>query len=99
YPLLNSTANASTGLVPDWSNSCNRNSPNYTYDAARTPWRVVTDYVWHGAPEAKTFVDRMTNWAEVQGIANIFDGFDLNGNAISNNRNSAFIGAFAVGAM
>lgn len=105
YPLLNGVANSSTGLVPDWSDasegSCGSGRPlNYTYDAARTPWRVATDYLWYGTPEAKTFNDRITNWLDStpSGITGVRDGYQLNGTLVGQYVNAAFTGGFATGA-
>lgn len=101
YALLNGVANGSTGLVPDWSGNCGAGkSANYTYDAARTPWRVITDYLWYGTPAAKTFADRMTNWVEGQpdGLPGIRDGYTTSGTKTGMYVNAAFTGAFAVAA-
>jgi endo-1,4-beta-D-glucanase Y len=110
YAILSRAQNPTSGLVPDWtdengapggsSNGCPLSS-NYAYDAARVPWRVATDYLWWGAPEAKTFLDRMTDWLSGPGggIRSLGDGYDLSGNRYSNNHNSTFVGGFALGAM
>jgi endo-1,4-beta-D-glucanase Y len=110
YAILGRAQNPSSGLVPDWTdengapggsgNGCPLSS-NYAYDAARVPWRVATDYLWWGVPEAKAFLDRMTNWVSgpAGGIRSVGDGYDLSGNRTSNNHNSTFVGAFALGAM
>lgn len=106
YVLLARTEHDTTGLVPDWSDAwgnpgggsgCRNGGVNYTYDAARTPWRIATDYLWHGTPAAQTWLTKVTNW--VPDIYNIGDGFALNGTQLSNYHNSVFVGAFALGAM
>jgi endo-1,4-beta-D-glucanase Y len=109
YTVLERAANASTGLVPDWtdtngtaggsSDGCPK-SANYTYDAARTPWRIATDYVWWGTPRAKTWLDRVTDFIDTSGgIYQVGDGYALDGTRLSQNHNSTFTGAFALAAM
>ncbi len=57
YTLINANANATTGLVSDWSgasgatNACQTGSVSgqYGYDACRNPWRMSTDVAWWGA--------------------------------------------------
>jgi len=80
-----------TNLVPDWgkSDGTNPNGGGYYYDACRTPWRVATDYVWFGTPEAKTFLTNISTFVDARGgIAST--PFD---------KNSAFLGAFALSGM
>lgn len=109
YTVLENAAHAQTGLVPDWTDvngtpggsgdGCPR-SANYTYDAARTPWRFATDYVWWGTPRAKTWLDRVTEFVSSSGgIRAVGDGYTLDGSRLSSNYNSTFVGAFALGAM
>jgi endo-1,4-beta-D-glucanase Y len=108
YTILERAANATTGLVPDWTDingtpggsgdNCSGGG-DYYYDAARTPWRIATDYVWWGTPAAKTWLDRLTDWVDLQGIAQIGDGYTLTGSQTSGNHNSTFVGAFATAAM
>jgi len=100
YTLLNSVANSSTGLVPDWSSECEGKSQNYSYDAARTPWRVATDYLWYGTPAAKTFADRVTNWVVAQGgIGSVKAGYTTSGSPTANYSDVVFSGAFATAAL
>jgi hypothetical protein len=59
------------------SNSGGARASSYTYtddvgsDAARTPWRIATDYVWYGTSSAKPFLDKITTWFKGKGIANV----------------------------
>jgi endo-1,4-beta-D-glucanase Y len=108
YAQLSRTANAATGLVPNWSNlqgnaGCagKPNGDRYGYDAARTPWRVATDYVWNGTPAAKDWLGKVVTWVDgpAGGIAAIGDMYQLNGTKESKNHNSTFTGAFALAAM
>jgi len=61
YGLITANANATTGLVTDWSdntgvsNACNGSSAGtYGFDACRNPWRMATDVIWHGTTTAAT---------------------------------------------
>jgi endo-1,4-beta-D-glucanase Y len=81
----------STGaLVPNWGTiSGTATDANYGYDACRTPWRVATDYVWFETAAAKTFLQNVSIYVDSKnGVANV--PFD---------KNSAFIGAFALSGM
>lgn len=108
YAQLARTANGSTGLVPNWSNMSGGggcagkpNGDRYGYDAARTPWRVATDYVWNGTPAAKDWLGKVVTWVDgpAGGITAIGDMYQLNGTKESPNHNSTFTGAFALAAM
>lgn len=101
YGTLNSATHPSTGLVPDfYGNNCGgKSTTEYKYDAARTPWRIATDFVWWNTPQAQTWLQKIMTWASAIGPGNIKDGYTLDGNAISNYVNSAFVGGFATGAM
>jgi endoglucanase len=108
YTQLSRSANGSTGLVPNWSNmsgggGCNgyANGDRYGYDAARTPWRVATDYVWNGTPAAKDWLGKLVTWVDgpAGGITAIGDMYTLSGTKESPNHNSTFTGAFALAAM
>ncbi len=107
YGALNSAANGTTGLVPNWSNGsfqpgCASGDGNYGYDAARTPWRVAVDYVWFGTPAAKTYLSKLVTWVG-NGISVVGDGYTLSAAspavALSTNHNSTFTGAFSCAAM
>jgi len=108
YTQLTRTRNASTGLVPNWSNMSGSpgcggyaNADRYGYDAARTPWRVAVDYVWNGTPAAKEWLDKLVTWVDGPGggITAIGDMYTLSGTKESPNHNSTFTGAFALAAM
>ena len=72
---------------------------SYQYDAARTPWRIATDYLWWGTAAADTWLTQVGNWSNGVGAANIVDGYNHNGTAYSSYKNSAFTGAFALAQM
>jgi endo-1,4-beta-D-glucanase Y len=108
YTQLSRSANGSTGLVPNWSNMSGGagcagkpNGDRYGYDAARTPWRVATDYVWNGTPAAKDWLGKVVTWVDgpAGGITAIGDMYQLNGTKEGKNHNSTFTGAFALAAM
>jgi endoglucanase len=108
YVQLSRTDNDSTGLVPNWSNmsggaGCGGkpDGDRYGYDAARTPWRVATDYVWFGTPAAKEWLEKVSKWVDgpAGGIAAIGDKYTLSGTKESPNHNSTFTGAFALTGM
>ncbi|HVY27181.1 MAG TPA: glycosyl hydrolase family 8 [Polyangiaceae bacterium] len=108
YTQLSRTANGSTGLVPNWSNmsggaGCGGkpDGDRYGYDAARTPWRVATDYVWNGTPAAKDWLTKLVTWVDgpAGGITTIGDKYQLNGTKESPNHNSTFTGALALAGM
>lgn len=109
YTILNANANSSTGLVSDWCNGSG--SPGgsgyafgglrYHYDAARTPWRIATDYIWWGNTTAQAWCTKVTTWVNGGGggIANIGDSYEQNGTKQSNNHNSTFTGGLACAAL
>jgi endo-1,4-beta-D-glucanase Y len=112
--LLLQARNSTTGLNPAWTDqtgsittggNCNVAASgggaktDYQFDAARTPWRIVVDYLWWGTPDAKAFCDKVTSFASGKGIANIVAGMKTDGTDNVNYKNSAFTGAFAIGAM
>jgi endoglucanase len=108
YTQLMRTANGSTGLVPNWSNMQGQagcggydKADRYGYDAARTPWRVATDYVWFGTPAAKDWLTKVVTWVDgpAGGITAIGDMYTLSGTKESPNHNSTFTGAFALAGM
>lgn len=90
YSLLAAASNGSTGLLRNWGssdggdataechNSFNR-AASYGDDAARTPWRIVTDYLWNGTAAAKSWNDRVTTWVNTVGITNTAQWYELGG--------------------
>jgi endo-1,4-beta-D-glucanase Y len=87
YDILTSVANATTGLVPDWTTST-----TYSYDATRTPFRIALDACWNNEPKAIAFSQKIGAFFAGVGVANIVDGYNLNGTTTSGNHNSTFIG-------
>ncbi len=105
YTILNNSANASTGLVPDWQTvagaaGCEGRTNFFRYDACRAPYRIALDYLWNGNENAKKWCTKVSGWANGIGAAKINDGYNLNGSANnSGNHTTSFVGGFAVAAM
>ncbi len=115
YTLLAAASDPTTGLVRNWGSAdggdatpeCHDSytrAASYGDDAARTPWRIATDYLWNGTPAAKSWNDRVTNWVDGVGIANTAQWYELGGNvdeqAPSPHDHTAInVGPWAVGAM
>ena len=90
YWLLEAASDSRTGLVRNWGSADGGNATpechdaytraaSYGDDAARTPWRVVTDYLWYGTGAAKTWSDRVTSWVASVGIENTAQWYLLDG--------------------
>lgn len=115
YPLLASASNGTTGLVRNWGSSdgsdatadCHNayiRSASYGDDAARTPWRIATDYLWNGVTEADQWNDKMTAWVNTIGITNTVQWYHLDGNPDTEaptyqDHTAINVGPWAVGAM
>ncbi|KRD62872.1 licheninase [Flavobacterium sp. Root935] len=116
YTVINNNLtvnNAVGGLVSDWceasgaysaiaaANGYNNSGKGYTYDAARTPWRIAVDYLWYGNADAKTYAKKSSDFVRVNlgGSANIKDGYNQNGTVSGQWHNATFVGAFACAAM
>jgi endo-1,4-beta-D-glucanase Y len=84
YPIYQARMN---GLVPDWAkvDGSDWYGASYSYDACRTPWRVMVDYAWSGEPKAKTFLQGITTYTDANGLGSMPN-------------NSAFVGSFALAA-
>ncbi|AXB55924.1 glycosyl hydrolase family 8 [Flavobacterium fluviale] len=114
YTVINNNLtvnNAVGGLVSDWCEASgayssqaggyNNGGKSYTYDAARTPWRIAVDYLWYGNADAKTYAKKSSDFVRVNlgGSANIKDGYNQNGTVNGQWHNATFVGAFACAAM
>jgi endo-1,4-beta-D-glucanase Y len=100
--------NGTTGFVSDWRGGCagsNGRGSDYSWDAVRTPWRIATDYLWWGTPEAATFLQKMSGWAGGAGggaymVSEVVNGYTLSGQKLmAGARNSAFSGGFMFAGM
>jgi len=114
YTIINNNLtvnNAVGGLVSDWCMASGAYSPQaggynqggktYSFDAARTPWRIAVDYAWYGNADAKTYSKKSSDFVRVNlgGSANIKDGYNQNGSLSGQWHNATFVGAFACAAM
>lgn len=104
--------NSDNGLVPAWCTSDGEPNNNvwnngeapthYQYDSCRTPFRIGLDYCFHSEPRALDYVAKTSGFFSEVGVANIVDGYDLDGTPrpqFSGGQSAAFIGPAAVGAM
>jgi len=115
YDLLAVASNESTGLVRNWGsadggeatadcrNAYNR-ANSYGDDAARTPWRIATDWQWNATADAKAWNDKVTTWVKSVGITNIVQWYNLDGTPDMeantwDDHTAINIGPFAVGAL
>jgi endo-1,4-beta-D-glucanase Y len=109
-----------TGLLPDfmmnlntngvpasanWSGAGNPNDGQYFYHAARSPLRLVADYISSGGSEArsKTALAKMNTWIRMKTMDNpamIIDGYNITtGATIGNGPTVVFEGPFGAAAV
>jgi hypothetical protein len=104
-----------TGLLPDFIVGINTKprparrgylegatDGQYSYNACRVPWRLTTDYLMSGELRALTAVRKINTWIRTETRDNprqIGDGYDLNGNVVSDGNVMAFVGPLGVSAM
>jgi len=115
YELLAKASNSSTGLVRNWGssdgngatadchNAYNR-AGSYGDDAARTPWRVATDYLWYKNEQAKAWNDKVTQWVKSVGVENVVQWYNVDGSPDTeantwDDHTVINLGPFTVGAM
>jgi hypothetical protein len=92
YTYFGAAQDDTTGLVPAWSQangslqigcspqvSGGGGTGEYQADAARTPWRVATDYLWSGVPRAQSFLQLIGGFAGGQDVMRIRDRYALSG--------------------
>lgn len=95
-------ASGATGLLPDWSTASGDPASGmgfqYKYDAARVPWRLAVDAVWHGSAQAIAQLDKLNSFWQGVGVGNIKDGYNLNGSLIGQWHNATFVATAAAGA-
>jgi endo-1,4-beta-D-glucanase Y len=96
YTQLAGVANATTGLVPNWVGNCpGQTDPTlFSYDAARVPWRLATDYYWWGTAAAKPVLTTLVAWANQQGIGTLGDKYTTAGMKTNNYPTAVMIGSF-----
>ncbi|HET6146720.1 MAG TPA: glycosyl hydrolase family 8 [Polyangia bacterium] len=90
YTLLAQYQATMGGLVSEWGFVDGRTDGSpYGYNACRTPWRIATDYFWYCTAEARTFLQNVSTYVDGQGGVS----------GVPFDKNSAFLGAFALSAM
>jgi hypothetical protein len=92
------TSNGNTNLIPAWSSSngglglaggCNPqvsgggDTGDFQADAARTPWRVATDFQWNGGADSQAFLQRVVTFAKTQRIVQIVSRYNLGGQPLN----------------
>ncbi|MBE0390206.1 glycosyl hydrolase family 8 [Flavobacterium sp. PL002] len=112
YTVINNNLqvnNAVGGIVSDWCDSSGNYTSNgylnsgktYSYDAARTPWRIAVDFAWFQNSQAKEYSKKSSDFVRINlgGSANIVDGYNQNGTKVGRYHNPTFVGGFACAAM
>lgn len=115
YELLAKASNSATGLVRNWGSvsggsatsdcfNAYKRADSYGSDAARTPWRIATDYLWYTTPKAKAWTDKVSQWVKAQDVKKLVKWYNLDGTPDTqagtwDEHTAINIGPFAVGAM
>lgn len=105
------SGNAKNGLAPAWCDSSGKpveayaGAPTYFQnDATRVPFRVGQDYCYFGEPRAKAYLALIGSFYSNIGVANIVDGYDLDGTphperAVGGLQAASFVGPAGVAGM
>lgn len=90
--LAKKSQHNTTGLVADWVNDqgqsqdVNGSGANkFGYDAVRTPWRILTDYLWFGTADAKSFLTKIDTWIKNKtgnDVGEIMAAYDTDGSTL-----------------
>jgi endo-1,4-beta-D-glucanase Y len=109
---LNATSgNQDNGLVPAWCNSggtpveAYSGAPMYFQnDSTRTPFRIGQDYCYFGESRAFSYLAKISAFYAKVGVANITNGYNLDGTAHPEKsypglQAASFVGPAGVGAM
>jgi hypothetical protein len=94
--------NTTTGLIANEvdQNGAAHGASVVNYNGCRTPWRMVTDYLWYGTAGAKDITDKMTDWANSIGISKLVDGYNTNGTPTGQyTQQNPWVGGWACGSM
>ncbi|HEY6727546.1 MAG TPA: glycosyl hydrolase family 8 [Polyangiaceae bacterium] len=109
--LNEANGNADNGLVPAWCDSQGvpvvafEGAPtHFQNDSTRTPFRVGQDYCYYGEPRALSYMQKIASFYAGVGVANIIDGYDLDGtphpeHSVNGSQAASFVGPAAVAAM
>jgi endo-1,4-beta-D-glucanase Y len=103
YKIINhifSTYSSNTGLMPDFSEYENGNfmpangqlledpdDGSYSYNSARTPWRIATDYLTTGDIRAQKQLIALNKWIKKESSedpTHIYSGYHLDGKMMKN---------------
>jgi endo-1,4-beta-D-glucanase Y len=101
------SGNSENGLVPAWCTAAGEpthNPQHFQFDSCRTPFRIAQDYCYYGEPRARAYLEKITSFYAGIGLANLVDGFELDGKprpefSVNGTRAAAFVGPAGVGAM
>jgi endo-1,4-beta-D-glucanase Y len=105
------SGNASNGLAPAWCDSSGTPVEAYAgapthfqNDATRVPFRIGQDYCYFGEPRAKEYLALIGAFYAGVGVANIVDGYDLDGTprperAVGGLQAASFVGPAGVAGM
>jgi endo-1,4-beta-D-glucanase Y len=110
--LNDANQNRENGLVPAWCDAAGTPveafpgaMTNYQTDSARLPFRLGQDFAYNGAPRARQYLAKVSNFFAALGAEQIGDGYELSGKpapdprTVQPNHGSAvFVGCAAVGA-
>lgn len=120
YSVINhifTNYSSKTGLLPDFAEYQNGNfipaighlledksDGSYSYNSARTPWRIGTDYVTTGDTRAKAELSALNSWIRAASKGkpeNIYAGYDLDGKMMTgrNYQDLTYQAPFMVSAM
>jgi endo-1,4-beta-D-glucanase Y len=100
---LSQVSNSTTGLVPDW-NSSDFTSPDinfdkyktaFYYDALRTPIRLLHTVKLTNDETAKSLLNKQNSFFKSVGIDKLKSGYTLDGKAITDYLDTAFLSAYA----
>jgi endo-1,4-beta-D-glucanase Y len=93
YAIISASLNATSGnldngLVPAWCDSngvpvvAYAGAPtHFQHDSTRTPFRVGQDWCWFAEPRAQAYLAKLAGFYAGLGVANIVDGYNLDGTA------------------
>jgi endo-1,4-beta-D-glucanase Y len=105
------SGNANNGLAPAWCDSSGKpveafaGAPtHFQNDATRVPFRVGQDYCYFGEPRAKQYLALINSFYSGVGVANIVDGYNLDGTprperAVGGLQAASFVGPAGVAGM